>query len=191
MVTITGAPITIGIVGYQNGAETALPNSSPGQLGVVDQGLGSSDGKNCSTGNGLVEPGQAIAHSTGEHLRQQRREDRLGDARPRRQARRRPGGDGQGRGDQIFTLSDPLGSPISDNGCDSFACDNHQVTIGTAGNADDDYTRLVLAPVDGELALEGGGDYPVPSTQRTVLHLTSHDVVRVRARVWIGHDDDL
>jgi hypothetical protein len=61
VVRISNSPISVNIVGFAGGGETALPSNSPGELGLVNNGLGSSDGKNCNTSNGLVESGQAIA----------------------------------------------------------------------------------------------------------------------------------
>jgi hypothetical protein len=179
VVTVTGAPISLSIVGYEDapgdavGTEVERPASAPEKIGLVDNGIGSSDGKNCSTANGLVESGHALAIelapakvSAGVKI-DWATLDMEGKHGADLEAIMKDGTVTTG------TTRNLLGTPTSDNGCDSFACDNHRVIFGTAGQSSDDYTRLIIAPVGGELALEGGGDHPTPSIERSVLHLTA------------------
>jgi hypothetical protein len=183
--------LDLSIVEYTDLPDTTASGTvaaiSPAPLiGLVDSGLGSSDGKNCNRSNGRLEPiswsaanrksegfkislGSYFAAGTGVAV-----DKAVFDIEGKYGARFEAITNASGKKDWFA----PLGN-ASDNDADSGGTDNDQVIVGDPGVPTDDFTSVVLAPVSsdgrGQLALEGGGDFSNAEqpAKVTVLYLGS------------------
>lgn len=148
-------------------------------VGLVSNGLGSRESNNCSSSNGRLDDGQSFRLSLGSLFAES------GIVIDRALL------DIEGKfssllsftatdaaGDEVFSEAAHVLSSDSDNGADAGADDNVDVLVGVAGPADD-FDTLTISPTSddgrGEIALEGGGDYSVPSEHRTTFWLTQEN----------------